>query len=250
MTANAGVSGSSGRLVFSSGSANGGNSGAILIGSGTATGGSGGLVSISAGSGTSGIGGAVYISGGASVGTGGNVEIKAGASTGGTTGSTYVKNPTNGAATLTISATTFLVDTGTVTISASSTITVDAGTTLTLDGGSNGVTFDSSYVYGFEYDSGTVSSSAVTLNTMTGKITSDSSDLVPSGSSQTITLTNSRIVTTSLVFVNVKTTCTGGHIVAVSSNPGGSGGSATIVVYNAGQGACTNAYSLSFVVIN
>merc|ERR1712196_498818 len=128
----------------------------------------GGLVSISAGSGTSGIGGAVYISGGASVGTGGNVEIKAGASTGGTTGSTYVKNPTNGAATLTISATSFIVDTGTVTIAASSTITVEAGTTLTLEGGSNG---------------------AVTLNKMTGKITSDSSDLVPSGSSQTITLT-------------------------------------------------------------
>merc|ERR1712078_959646 len=192
-----------------------------------ATGGSGGLVSISAGSGTSGIGGAVYISGGASVGTGGNVEIKAGASTGGTTGSTYVKNPTNGAATLTISATSFIVDTGTVTIAASSTITVEAGTTLTLEGGSNGVTFDSSYVYGFEYDSGTVSSGAVTLNKMTGKITSDSS-----------------------VFVHVKTTCTGGHIVVVSSNPGTSGGSATIVVYNAGQNACTTAYSLSFVVIN
>merc|ERR1712188_307664 len=167
----------------------------------------------------------VYISGGASVGTGGNVEIKAGASTGGTTGSTYVKNPTNGAATLTISATSFIVDTGTVTIAASSTITVEAGTTLTLEGGSNGVTFDSSYVYGFEYDSGTVSSGAVTL-------------------------TNSRIVASSLVFVNVKTTCTGGHIVVVSSNPGTSGGSATIVVYNAGQNACTTAYSLSFVVIN
>merc|ERR1711990_57154 len=185
--------------------------------------------------GTSGIGGAVYISGGASVGTGGNVEIKAGASTSGTAGSTYINNPTDGAAILTISTTSFLVNTG---------------TTLTLEGGTNGVTFDSSYVYGFEYGSGTISSGAVTLNKMTGKITSDSSDLVPSGSSQTITLTNSRIVTTSLVFVNVKTTCTGGHIVVVSSNPGTSGGSATIVVYNAGQNACTTAYSLSFVVIN
>ena len=178
------------------------------------------------------------------------VHLSAPVGTRSTTGSTYVKNPTNGAATLTISATSFIVDTGTVTIAASSTITVEAGTTLTLEGGSNGVTFDSSYVYGFEYDSGTVSSGAVTLNKMTGKITSDSSDLVPSGSSQTITLTNSRIVATSLVFVNVKTTCTGGHIVVVSSNPGTSGGSATIVVYNAGQNACTTAYSLSFVVIN
>lgn len=192
----------------------------------------------------------MYISGGASVGTGGNVEIKAGASTSGTAGSTYINNPTDGAAILTISTTSFLVNTGTVTISASSTITVDAGTTLTLEGGTNGVTFDSSYVYGFEYGSGTISSSTVTLNTMTGKITSDSGDLVPSGGSQTISLTNSRIVTTSMVFVNVKTTCSGGYIVVISADPGNSDGSASIIVYNAGQNACTDAYVLSFVVIN
>ena len=60
-TANAGTSGVSGRLVFSSGSASGGNSGALYVGSGVATGGRGGMVSISVGSGTSGSGGAVSI---------------------------------------------------------------------------------------------------------------------------------------------------------------------------------------------
>ena len=188
------------------------------------------------------------IKGGASVGTGGNVEIEAGTSSGGTAGSMIVKNPTSGGNILSISATSVVIDTGTFEITATSTISIDAGTTLTLDGGTNGVNFDSSYVYGFEYGSATVSSSAVTLNTMTGSITSDSSALVASGGSQTITLTNSRITTTSMVFVNMKTTCTGGYIVVLSADPGS--GSATIVVYNAGQNACGDAYTLGFVVIN
>ena len=68
-SANTGVSGASGKLVFSSGSALIGNSGVILIGSGSATGGCSGLVSLSAGSGTSGTGGSVHLFAGSTIGS-------------------------------------------------------------------------------------------------------------------------------------------------------------------------------------
>ena len=48
-TANAGTSGVSGMLVFSSGTSSGGASGDVLIGSGAATGGTGGAVSVTVG---------------------------------------------------------------------------------------------------------------------------------------------------------------------------------------------------------
>ena len=75
-TANAGGTGVSGRLVFSSGSAKRRQQRRSYVGSGAATGGRGGMVSISVGSGTSGSGGAVSVlSGRSTVTTGGALSL-------------------------------------------------------------------------------------------------------------------------------------------------------------------------------
>ena len=133
-------------------------------------------------------------------------------------------------------------------MAASSTISVASGTSLTLSG-TSGVTFSSSYVYGFERTTSavTVSSSSATVNTMGGLLTSQSNNL-GSGSSETIALTNSRISATSIVWVTVKTRCSSGYVTVASATA--SSGSAAIVVYNIGSSACSSTYQLFFLVLN
>ena len=78
VTANAGVSGVSGSLAFSSGTTTKGNSGMIMIGTGKANLGKGGDINIEVGTGNKGDGGNVLTSGGESTapgGTGGNITI-------------------------------------------------------------------------------------------------------------------------------------------------------------------------------
>jgi hypothetical protein len=84
-TANAGTTGASGLLTFSSGVASGGDSGSISIGSGSATAGQGGPISVVVGGGTSGAGGSITITAGATSAAtkrGGDTVITAGAGSG------------------------------------------------------------------------------------------------------------------------------------------------------------------------
>lgn len=173
------------------------------------------------------------------------VTLKPGASTSGTDGSLYVMNPTTNTAVVTISASQFTASTTTVSITATSTVSLDATTTLTLSG-TSGVTFSSSYIYGFEWGSGTVSGGSVTINAMAGTITSDGSTFA-AGGTDSITLTNSRITTTSLVFVHTKASCTNGYVVVIGAEP--ASGSAAVTVLNLGS-ACSDAYTLGFIIVN
>merc|ERR1719198_1497923 len=109
------------------------------------------------------------------------------------------------------------------------------------------VDFSSSYVKGFSTGSATVSSSAVTVNKQAGIITSSVSTLA-AGATDSFTFSNSLISSTSLVFVTVKETCTGGYVVVTEAVPGS--GSAAVVVYNAGNSVCGSTYKLHFLVIN
>jgi hypothetical protein len=246
-SANTGVSGASGKLVFSSGSALIGNSGVILIGSGSATGGCSGLVSLSAGSGTSGTGGSVHLFAGSTIGSvaGGGAYINAGRGSVGD-GQVCLKQDSN--AVLTISSSSISSQHQTTSLIASSGISVASSTGLTLSGNS-GVTFSSGYVHGFECTASTtvVSSAAATVNTMGGVLTSESSTL-GAGSTEMITLSNTHIVTSSIIWVTIKSRCLTGYV-SVSSVTASSG-SAAIVMYNLGDAACTSTYQLFFLVLN
>ena len=211
------------------------------------------MVSISVGDADTLSGGSVYISAGASTAAataasynGGSVEISPGSSANGAEGAVYL-NQYDGTAIVTASATTFTVDnTGTVSVTATTTASLTAGTTMTLSA-ATAVDFSSSFVKGFSTGTAAVSGSDATVNQQAGVITSATTDLA-AGSSDTFTLTNSYISSTSLVFVTVKETCTGGYVVVTEAAP--DAGSANVVVYNAGTAACSTAYTLHFLVIN
>jgi len=82
---------------------------------------------------------------------------------------------------------------------------------------------------------------------MGGVLKSETSTLA-AGSAETITLSNSRITTTSIVWVTVKSRCSTGFISVAGATA--NSGSATIVVYNLGNSACTSTYQLFFLVLN
>jgi hypothetical protein len=243
---NSGASGTSGRLVFSSGTAMSGNSGAILIGSGAATGACGGLIGVTVGSGTSGTGGTLHLLAGAvDESTGGEIRLNAGKGSI-SDGQVYLKGGSSAA--LTISSSSIGLQHQSASVVASSAISVASTTGLVLNGES-GVTFSSGYVHGFECTSSAtpVSSASATVNTMGGILTSESTSL-GSGSAETITLSNGRITTSSIIWVSVKSRCSLGYV-AVASVTANSG-SATIITYNLGDVACGSNYQLIFFVFN
>merc|ERR1711988_937045 len=248
-TANAGVSGSSGKLVFSSGTTSGGNSGALFLGSGKATGGRGGLVEITVGDGDTGTGGYVMISGGRTIATsfpGGNVYIRPGQ--GPTTGGvTYLQSADGTTTVLQVTDSTVKIDTGSFLVDTSSETRIEAASTITLDANS-GILLGGSKVSGYEYDTCTVSgTSTCSLNKQTGIITSATSSLA-AGALETISLSNDRIVATGAVFVTVQNRCTHGYIMVASVTT--SNGEAEIVVTNIGTYACSSTYKLAFFVVS
>merc|ERR1711988_723706 len=167
---------------------------------------------------------------------------------GGSGGSTIVYD-SGGTARMTISDSAIsLSSAGTVAVTATSTMTLTASTVITFDLTSSsptGIDFNSQFLTGYEYSSSTVSGSAVTVNAMTGLITSATSTLA-AGSTETLTLTNSRITSTAVVLMNVQTRCSSGYIYVVGVTP--SSGTASIVVANLASSACTSTYTLGFFV--
>lgn len=141
--------------------------------------------------------------------------------------------------------------TGTITLGGSmttGTITLGNGNATTSIAGALAVTGTTTLlgVLTAERASGTVVSNAVTLNTISGKI-SDGTDLTASSTRAAITLTNSRILAESLILINVCSTPDSGAMIGVSATP--AAGSATITVWNASV-VQTSVYSLCFLVIN
>ena len=114
---------------------------------------------------------------------------------------------------------------------------------------SNGISMGDSNISGFEKGSesvGTIVPGELTLNTMSGKITSESTDLAASDV-DSITLYNSRVSASSLVMVTPSADggCQPFVYKAVPSS-----GYVTIGVKNMASTACTSAYTLSFWVVN
>mmetsp|Transcript_61680 Transcript_61680/g.123688 ORF Transcript_61680/g.123688 Transcript_61680/m.123688 type:complete len:250 (-) Transcript_61680:157-906(-) len=247
---NAGPSGTSGSLIFSSGTTSAGNSGAIYIGTGASTGGRGGAVTVSVGTGASGAGGDLTLAaGGSSAAVGGGVYIRAGVSTVTTSGVFLYDG--NGALRITLTSATIKLDSGgTVDIDAGSAVTIDATTTITLSG-TTGLSFGSSVLSGIETGTAQVSASAVTSSTMTGQITSVAGSFLAAASSETFVLTNTRILAaTSMVIVTVLTPCTGGRVTVTQSEVTATS-TASFTVYNSDAiNACTSTYVLGFLVLN
>ena len=114
--------------------------------------------------------------------------------------------------------------------------------------GPGGVGVMQSFVSGWLSGSGTVGTdNEITLNTMVGDITSNSTTLA-AGSTDTVTLKNSYLTDQSLIFVTVQSPCTTGYVVVVQAVA--TEDSATITIYNAGASACSTSYKLHFLVIS
>ena len=132
----------------------------------------------------------------------------------------------------------------------SSTGTVDfaSSTTITLSA-TSGISLGDSRVYGFEKGSGTVGdviSGRVTINAMSGKITSEDTAL-PAADIDPIILFNNQVTASSLV--QVTTSDSGGcQPMVFEALP--SSGQVDINVKNVAGSACTRAYTLSFWVVN
>jgi len=248
-TANAGVAGGSGKLVFSTGTSSSGNSGSVNIKSGSATGGRGGPVIIEVGSGNAANGGDMQLTAGStsSAGSGGKLYLKPGASTGGgTPGSVYLKDATGASSIVVSSATIVLASAGTAEFVASTTLSLTAGTGISFDGDASGVSVSGGQLLGFETGTGTVAGLSVTINSMTGVIERPAATLA-AGAEETIALTNSRIgAATDVLVVTVASNCPDGQVIVLGALP--AAGAASIIVYNSGGAACAGAYKIAFTV--
>ena len=105
----------------------------------------------------------------------------------------------------------------------------------------------SSYVHSLETGTGTVSGGAVTLNKMTGVITSATTNLAGT-TSESFTVTNSRCFTTSVILARVNTP--GCSIVLTKVVPAGTDGSFLIPARNVEATACTGTYTVHYMIIN
>ena len=131
-------------------------------------------------------------------------------------------------------------------------MSLEASTAISFSltsGSATGIDYGSTFQTGYDVGtSATVSGSAVTINAQFGTFTSATANLAGQ-SRETITLTNSRIKATGLVFVTVQSGCTGGSIAVVSVTTT-SDGSSSVVVANLGatDEPCTSTYKLGFSV--
>jgi hypothetical protein len=133
-------------------------------------------------------------------------------------------------------------------MSSSGTVQLTASTTMSFTA-TNGISMGDSNVSGFEKGSQTVGHivpGELILNTMSGKITSESTDLAASDT-DTITLYNSRVSASSLVMV---TPSVDGGCEPFVYRAEPAPGYVTIKVKNMASTACTSAYTLSFWVVN
>merc|ERR1711904_564829 len=157
-------------------------------------------------------------------------------------GVTYLQSADGTTTVLQVTDSTVTIDTGSFRVDTSSETRIEADSTITLDANS-GILLGGSKVSGYEYDTCTVSGTACSLNKQTGIITSATSSLA-AGASETISLSNDRIVAAGAVFVTVQNRCTHGYIMVASVTS--SNGEAEIVVTNIGTYACSSTYKLAF----
>ncbi len=95
---------------------------------------------------------------------------------------------------------------------------------------------------------GTASANAVTINNQCGIITSSTANLA-AATSETITLTDSRIASTNIVYATIQSGCTSGAVSVLNAAAGS--GSATITIRNVhATVACASTYTVAFLVLN
>ena len=129
---------------------------------------------------------------------------------------------------------------------------IDVGNTLTVGTGLN-VGPGGIYTNGpLGIETGTVSTSggdSITLNTASGIIT-DSTDVSTGAARADITLTNSRITTSSTLLANVCSSLNSNSRPEVVSFYASSNGTGVIKIYNDGSGNQTSDYKICFMVLN
>merc|ERR1711871_590319 len=123
-------------------------------------------------------------------------------------------------------------------------VTLDASTSLAL-GCSNGISLSNNYLYGYEVVTGNAGG---TLNGMSGVITSTTTNLGAT-TAETVTITNSRAYTTSVIVASINSPCTTGQVTVLSASCG-TDGTINIVVYNLGGSACASTYKVAFFIAN
>jgi hypothetical protein len=135
-------------------------------------------------------------------------------------------------------------------MSTSGTTQLSSSTTITLEA-TNGIMLGESNISGFETGSSTVGvgddpSGEVEMHKMAGKITSEIANLAASDTDE-IELYINRVTANSIFIVNIGEDG-GCKPVVVKASP--SSGRVSIRVTNIGASACTQPYTLHFMVIN
>lgn len=191
----------------------------------------------------------VNINAGSSAGgVGGNIYLKAGAGT--SSGSIYFVNPSTESNFGVISDSTVdFSGLSTWTMSTSGTTQLSSSTTITLEA-TNGISLGESNIYDFETGSSTVGgdnpSGEVEMHKMAGKITSEIANLAASDTDE-INFYNNRVTANSIVIFTIGEDG-GCEPVVLKASP--SSGKVSIRVKNFAASACTQPYTLQFMVIN
>jgi len=93
-----------------------------------------------------------------------------------------------------------------------------------------------------------VNAGAADASALTGAITSATSGFLGAGSSETITVANTNVGPNSVILGSVRNPCSGGTVIVTGTAPGSD--EFTLTTTNVGGSACTDQYTVSFVVLN
>lgn len=126
-------------------------------------------------------------------------------------------------------------------------LTIDTSQRVGIGTTTPGALLDIQGSVNLEKGTGSVSGSAVIISKTSGVIT-DSTDVNLDTTRAAITLTNTRIATTSVVVASICSTPDTGARLGAAVTPGS--GSATITVYNSGTANQTSDYKICFIVTN
>ena len=220
----------------------------LFLASGSSSTGSSGSVSLTVGGTATGSGGSILLNSGPSpTGTGGNIYLKPG--DGSSDGSVYFVDPSTNANYGVISQSTFdFSGQSTMSMSFSGSVDIASSTTITIQG-TAGVDFGDSYAYGFETGTATVGtevSGEIALNTMTGVLTSEFSNL-GAGVTDSFEVVNTRVNAESIVIVTVRNDG-GCEPFVMKVEPASN--RFFVSVKNIAATACTSAFTLNFMVVN
>jgi len=205
-------------------------------------------MTLSVGEAFTGGGGSITLNAGSSPsGAGGNIYLKPG--NGSSDGAVYFVNLSTNANYGVISESTLdFSGQSTMSMSFSGAVDISSSATVTIQG-TGGVDFGDSYAYGFETGTATVGtevSGEIAINTMTGVLTSEFSNL-GAGVTNSFEVVNTRVNAASMVLVTVRDD---GGCDPMVKKVRPEANRFFVSVKNMAATSCTSAFTLNFVVMN